>query len=191
MGDRAEEVLAFWFAEDEDDPAGPRAVWFEKDPEFDGEIRRRFMDEYERAAAGELDHWLEQPRSSLALMLLLDQFPRNLFRGDSRAFATDGKALAAARLAVERGFDRELPKLWRWFIYLPFEHSEELADQRRSVELFRASGEDPESAYATDYAVKHLEIIERFGRFPHRNKTLGRKSTPEEEEFLTHPGSSF
>jgi uncharacterized protein (DUF924 family) len=125
------------------------------------------------------------------VILLLDQFPRNLFRGESRAFATDEKALVAARLAVERGFDQELPKLWRWFFYLPFEHSEDLTGQRRCVELFRALDEGPESDYATEYAVKHLQIIERVGRFPHRNEALVRKSTPEEEEFLTHPGSSF
>jgi uncharacterized protein (DUF924 family) len=191
MNDKAEEILEFWFADDGDETSGPRSVWFEKNPEFDEEIRRRFAHEYEQAAAGELDHWLEHPRSALALILLLDQFPRNLFRGQARTFVTDDKALQAARLAVERGFDQEVPRLWRWFFYLPFEHSEDLANQQRSVELFRALGDDPDSAYAADFAVKHLQIIEHFGRFPHRNETLGRSSTPEEHEFLEQPGSSF
>lgn len=190
--ERVEEVLGFWFGRPGEEGYGePREAWFTRDPAFDGEIRDRFSDDYERAAAGELVGWRETPGSCLALILLLDQFPRNLFRGDPQSFATDPDALSSAKNAVDQGFDRELLKVQRWFVYLPFEHSEDLEDQRRSVELFRGLGDDPESQYVTEYAVRHLEVIERFGRFPHRNEVLGRASTPEEEEFLKEPGSSF
>lgn len=190
--ERAEEVLGFWFGtEDEPGFDQPREVWFSKNEGFDREIRERFAGDHERAAAGQLDHWKEEPRTCLALILLLDQVPRNLFRGAPRSFASDEKALAAARHAVGRGFDRELTEVMRWFIYLPFEHSEDLEDQHRSVELFRSLGNDPDSVYVTEYAVRHREIVERFGRFPHRNVVLGRPSTPGEVEFLKEPGSSF
>jgi uncharacterized protein (DUF924 family) len=189
---KVEEVLGFWFARPGEEGYGhPREVWFTRDTAFDGEIRERFADDRERAAAGELDGWREAPESCMALILLLDQLPRNLFRGDPRSFATDPQALSAAGHAVERGFDRELSRMQRWFIYLPFEHSEDLEDQRRSVELFQGLGDDPESRYVTEYALRHLEVIERFGRFPHRNEVLGRASTPEEVRFLREPGSSF
>lgn len=189
---KAEEVLAFWFGREGDPGYGERRdVWFAKDEDFDREVRERFADDYERAAEGDLDHWEDAPRSSLALILLLDQVPRNLFRGDPRSFATDDKALSAARRALERGFDGELEKVMRWFVYLPFEHSENLEDQHRSVGLFRSLGDDPDSAYVTDYALRHGEVVERFGRFPHRNEVLGRPSTPEEVEFLKEPGSAF
>jgi len=189
---RALEVLAFWFGGEEKlGDAEPREVWFEKSAEFDAEIERRFAPDHERAAAGELDGWLDTPGGALALVILLDQLPRNLFRGSPRAFATDVKARAAAREALSRGFDRQVSGVERWFFYLPFEHSEDPGDQRLSVSLFDALGEDEESRRVYDYAVRHREIVDRFGRFPHRNETLGRESTPEEREFLEQPGSSF
>ena len=186
------EVLDFWFG-----PAGSgeygraRAAWFSKDPDFDARILGRFLDLHERAAAGQCNAWRDGPDSSLALAVVLDQFPRNMFRGTPRAFATDGSALELARLAVSRGFDRGLLPVQRWFLYLPFEHSENLADQDRSVELFESLRGDPESASPIDYAHRHRDVILRFGRFPHRNAILGRSSTPEELEFLRQPGSSF
>jgi uncharacterized protein (DUF924 family) len=185
---RVDDILAFWFGRpDESGHGQDRKIWWKKNPAFDAKVERRFHVDYTEAAAGRRDDWLEAPRSCLALILLLDQFPRNMFRGEARTYATDHRALAAAKHAIERGFDRSLPPVERKFFYLPFEHSEDLADQRRSIELFRALGDD----FSLDYVIRHLEIIERFGRFPHRNAILGRETTPEEAEFLTQPGSSF
>lgn len=187
---RSGELLRFWFGEGSDH-GSPRSFWFEKSEEVDREIRDRFLEDYERAAAGELEHWKSGPRECLALILLLDQVPRNIFREDARSYATDALAREAARHAVDNAFDSELAKVERWFVYLPFEHSEGLEDQLRSVELFEALGDDEDSVNVTYYARRHLEVIERFGRFPHRNRMLGRESTPEEAEFLEEPGSSF
>jgi uncharacterized protein (DUF924 family) len=185
---KAEEVLNFWFGREGDPDYGEfREAWFRKDPEFDREIRDRFEALYEAAAAGDLDDWKAEARSCLALVILLDQFPRNMFRGDPKSYATDPKAQETAEYAVDHALDRELPEFQRTFLYMPFMHSEDLEYQRRSVELFRGlGGSDSEG-----YAVRHMEIIERFGRFPHRNEVLGRRTTPEEAEFLTQPGSSF
>lgn len=186
------EILDFWFGrEDEPGYGKPRQVWFTKKPEFDQQIQTRFRQDYELAAAGQLDDWKSSPHSCLALIILLDQFPRNMFRGTAQAFATDPQALAAAKYAVVNNFDKELLPVQRWFVYLPFEHSEDLNHQRQSVELFKQLSDDPDSADTLSYALRHLEVIERFGRFPHRNLILGRKSTPQEAEFLTQPGSSF
>jgi uncharacterized protein (DUF924 family) len=186
-----EEVLDFWFGREDEPGFGEfREAWFRKDPEFDQKIRDRFEDLHEAAAAGELDGWKEEARSCLALVILLDQFPRNMFRGDPRSYATDRKAQETAEYAVDRALDRELPPFQRMFLYMPFMHSEDLAHQRRSVELFRGLDGEGEGD-PSPYAVRHMEIIERFGRFPHRNEVLGRKTTPEEAEFLTQPGSSF
>ena len=171
-------VLAFWRA------AGPDA-WFEKDDAFDAEIRARFLATYEAAAAGRLT-WDKTPDGALALLIVLDQFPRNMFRGTARSFASDSLALTAARGTIARGFDRLLSPVERRFIHLPFEHAEDLAAQRRSLALCHAL--DPEDM---QYAKRHYEIIARFGRFPHRNAALGRQSTAEEIEFLKQPGSSF
>ena len=185
-------MLDFWFG-----PAGspgygkPREAWFRKSDAFDADIRARFLGLQQRAAAGALESWLAAAESLLALIVLLDQFPRNLFRGTSQAFATDTQALAAARFAVERGFDAALLPVQRWFLYLPFEHAEDLAQQRRCLELFDRLRGDPASAGSIDYARRHFEIIARFGRFPHRNAVLGRASTPEEIDFLRQPGSGF
>jgi uncharacterized protein (DUF924 family) len=187
-----EAVLAFWFGREGEEGYGEfRDAWFARDPDFDHEVRDRFEDIYEEAVAGELEAWKEEARSCLALIVVLDQFPRNMFRGDARMYAADGLALAAARHAVERAYDRELSPLQRMFMYLPFEHSEDLEDQRFSVELFSMLAEETGSEEILVYAVQHLRIIERFGRFPHRNEMLGRRTTPEEAEFLKEPGSSF
>ncbi len=186
----AQEVLDFWFGREGEPGYGEfREAWFTKDPEFDRLVRDRFEALYERAAAGDLDDWMEEARSCLALVIVLDQFPRNMFRGDPRSYATDRKAQQTAEYAVDRTLDRELPEFQRTFLYMPFMHSEDLEHQRRSVELFRRlAGDEADSSH---YAVRHMEIIERFGRFPHRNEILGRQTTPAEAEFLTQPGSSF
>lgn len=189
--ERASEVLEFWFGKLEDGVVRPRGAWFQKNEEFDTEISSRFHYDYERAAAGDLDDWLQSPQGALALTILLDQFPRNLFRGSAKAFATDSRARSVARTALDRGYDDRVSLVERWFFYLPFEHSEDLEDQYLSVRLFDALGKDKESRRTYGYAVRHQEIVERFGRFPHRNAVLGRESTPEEEEFLLTPGSSF
>jgi uncharacterized protein (DUF924 family) len=185
-------ILGFWFGEECGAERGRRRrTWFTKNPVFDAEVRRRFFDDYRMARSGAFDEWRERAEGCLALILLLDQFPRNMFRGTPEAFGGDAQALTAARHAVECRFDRTLPPRQRMFVYLPFEHSESLVDQRRSVELFAdlrgvAGFED-----VLDYAERHLRIIERFHRFPHRNAILGRQSTPAEAEFLRRPGSAF
>jgi uncharacterized protein (DUF924 family) len=185
-------VLDFWFGAADDAGHGlPRKAWFEKDQAFDDDIRRRFRGLYDRALAGECESWREQCRSCLALILVFDQFPRNMFRSTPAAFATDARALALARHAVARGYDRRVPPVLRAFFYLPFEHSEALADQDRAVRLFESVEPHPGREEGIRYAVRHREIIERFGRFPHRNAILGRPSTPEELAFLQTPNSSF
>jgi uncharacterized protein (DUF924 family) len=185
-------LIDFWFGA----PRSPsrfqqRPVWFKPDPAFDAQLRAQFGALRERAAAGGCAEWMLEAEPCLALILRLDQLPRNLFRGSAQAFATDAQARAAARAALARGFDRSLPAAWRQFIYLPFEHSEELADQELSVKLAAALARDPGFAETLDYAERHRAIIARFGRFPHRNAALGRKSTAEEEAFLKEPNSSF
>ncbi len=184
---RVEEVLDFWFGGE----GGYREAWFRWDEEFDREVRDRFLEDYEKAAAGGLDDWRSSPRGALALILLLDQFLRNLFRDDPRSYTTDEKAREVADHAVSTGLDRGLRPIERTFVYLPFEHSEDVGDQRRSVELFLALDGELETPAVLDYAVRHREVIERFGRFPHRNEVLGRASTPEEEAFLGERGSPF
>ncbi len=192
MQSKAAEVLAFWFGgEDEPGYGEFRSQWFEKDEAFDLEVTGRFGDLYEEAAAGRLDGWREEARSCLALAIVLDQFPRNMFRGDARTHATDGKALEVAKYAIERALDRELPAFQRMFLYMPFMHAETVEDQRRSLQLFEGLAGEPGAPDVTEYAVGHKKIVERFGRFPHRNALLGRETTPEEAEFLTQPGSSF
>jgi uncharacterized protein (DUF924 family) len=169
-------VLAFWRA------AGPDK-WFEKDAAFDADIRDKFLATYEAAAAGGLA-WDVDPQGAFALLIVLDQFPRNIFRDSARAFATDRRAHSVAIRAIERGFDQQIAVPERSFFYLPFEHSEELADQERGVALNRASGD----AEALKWAKLHADIIRRFGRFPHRNEVLGRATTPEEQAFLDGGG---
>jgi uncharacterized protein (DUF924 family) len=175
------EVLTFWFSEES------RRHWFAPTPEFDREIRERFADLSARAASGEPSAWEQTPDGCLALCVLLDQMPRNMARGTPRAFATDPKARDVAERAVGRGFDRGLPPERTQFLYLPFSHSERLADQERALALFEAAGLDDALAYVRG----HLAIIRRFGRFPHRNAILGRSSTPEEREFLAQDPESY
>lgn len=173
-----EALLAFWFEE-----TGPKR-WFAHDRVLDEEIDARFSALYAEAAAGRCDDWAESADGALALVILLDQFSRNLFRDDPRAFAMDAKALGVAESALEHGFDQATPPERRPFLYMPFMHSEDLADQRRSVALFAAleGGEG-----WLGYARSHMRIIERFGRFPHRNEMLGRVDTPEEAAWLDSP----
>ncbi len=188
---RPDDVLDFWFGrEDDEGYGGFREEWFRKDAAFDEEIRDRFLSLYEEAAAGEHDDWREEARGATALVIVLDQFPRNMFRDDPRTYEADGKAREAARYAVERALDRELRPLERWFLYMPFMHSEEIEDQRLALDLFRNLGKVGE-ADPVPYAEGHMQIVERFGRFPHRNAVLGRETTVEEAEFLRGPGSSF
>jgi uncharacterized protein (DUF924 family) len=187
-----QEILDFWLGKtDASDYGKPHKKWFIKNTNFDKEVRSQFLEVYDKAVSGELDTWKESPLSCLALILLLDQFPRNMFRNTPKAFATDEKALNVAQYAIKHQFDRELLPVQRWFIYCPFEHSENLENQQKAVEFFSSLKEDPDSESAINYAYQHLKVIERFGRFPHRNKILGRQNTPEEEEFLKQLGSSF
>ena len=189
---QVEEILHFWFGQPDEPSYGKQLeFWFTKKSDFDQEVRTHFLENYEQDVAGQLDHWQKSPKSCLALILLLDQFPRNMFRGTAQAFATDPQALSCAQHAVATGFDQELLTVERWFIYLPFEHSENLEHQHQCVELFATLSNDPDSAATIDYAVRHRSVIERFGRFPHRNEILGRATTPEEAEFLKQRGSSF
>src|SRR5512146_1558341 len=184
--DRVDKILDFWFG-DGTDPEHERR-WFAQDAAFDQACRAGFLADHERAARGELDSWKHEPSGTLALILLLDQFSRNIFRGMPRAFATDPKALETAKYGVGRGFDLTLAPLRRPFIYLPFQHSENLDDQRESVKLFhKLAAEHPAMAGHVEYAEDHMEVIRRFGRFPHRNAVLGRASTPAEVEFIQRP----
>ena len=171
-----QQVLRFW------EEAGPKR-WFRRDPEFDAEFRDRFLAAHEAAASGEFEHWLASAEGALALVLLLDQFPRNAFRGSARVYATDAKAREAADVAIRAGFDRMVGEELRQFFYLPFMHSEQLEDLERCVTLNEAVGGEP-----LRYAQHHRDIVARFGRFPHRNGVLGRASTPEEEHFLAEGG---
>jgi uncharacterized protein (DUF924 family) len=184
----ASELLDFWFGPPCSVAYGePRKLWFEKEAAFDAAIAGRFGEDHRLACAGAFDGWASEPGSCLALILHLDQFSRHLYREDPRAYAADGKALALAKSALDRGFDKGFPPDVRKFFYLPFEHSEVLAEQFRSVVLF-AQLEMPRTL---EFAYRHWEIIRRFGRFPHRNAILGRTSTADETAFLKEPFSSF
>jgi len=198
--DTPESVLEFWFGHDLDSPdvvAGRARLWFAGDRSFDETIRERFAHLPALAESGELDAWRRAERSCLALVLVLDQFPRNLYRGHARCYECDPLALEIATAALERGFDAELAPLEASFLYLPLEHAEDVAAQRRSVEFFArlterapaGQGEQFESFLA--YAVRHRDVVERFGRFPHRNALLGRESTAEELAYLEAGGDTF
>ena len=192
MPSRSGEVLDFWFGQEGDPEYGQfREEWFRKDPSFDARVTEQFADLYEEAAGGNLDGWRDDAESCLALVILLDQFPRNMFRGDGRTHAEDSRALGASEYAVEHALDRELPAFQRMFLYMPFMHSESVEDQRRSVEMFERLAGEEGAPDVVSYAVAHRDIVERFGRFPHRNEILGRETTPEEAVFLTKEGSSF
>jgi uncharacterized protein (DUF924 family) len=184
-----DDVLDFWF--DRSKPLDFRPCWFEKSDAFDREIATRFSGAVESALAEGHADWAETPDGALALVILLDQFPRNLFRNQAKAFAGDARARIVARQAVDRGFDIALPPVMRLFFYMPFEHSEALADQDLAHLLFSALDMQLPGHNLADWADKHRVIIARFGRFPHRNAALGRQSSPDEIEFLKQPGSSF
>jgi uncharacterized protein (DUF924 family) len=184
----AAEILDFWFGQG---PAVERDVWFRKDDAFDLSIRERFGEALAAGMAGAFGEWCTIPRGSLARVILLDQFTRNAFRGTPNAFAGDAAALATAEDAVERGFDRSLGAYERWFLYMPFEHSEALPLQQRALELFTALAAETGVDSPLPWVRAHMDVIRRFGRFPHRNEILGRPSTPEELAFLEQPGSRF
>jgi len=172
----ARDVVGFW------SEAGPER-WFAKNDAFDADFISRFAEAHQAAARGELDHWAADAQGALALLVLLDQFPRNAWRGNPHMLATDGRALAVAKAAIEAGFDRQCEPVLQRFFYLPFMHSEVLAEQERSVELNAALDDNTQR-----FAVLHRDIVARFGRFPHRNRMLGRASTPEEQKFLDEGG---
>ncbi len=192
MNAAPDSVLDFWFGAPGTAEYGrPREFWFRKSVATDQVIRERFAPAVEAALQGGLRHWVDDgARGALAVILLLDQFTRNLFRDSARAFAGDAAALAIARDLVATGGDARLASVERWFAYMPFEHSESMADQRESLRLFGALAALG-LAEPLAWAQKHFEVIERFGRYPHRNEVLGRNSTAEEIEFLRQPGSRF
>ncbi|MGE0684789.1 MAG: DUF924 family protein [Candidatus Binatia bacterium] len=191
---RIDEILSFWFGEPRNDQQyhdERRKLWFAADPHIDQDIRDRFLEDYEQAATQELKEWAMTPRSALARILLYDQFPRNMFRGTPRAFVTDTLARETTAYLLHAQEDRQLRPVERLFVYMPLMHSEDLIDQRQSVSLFQQLAQDDPLVDSVSYALRHQEIIARFGRFPHRNAILSRSSTPEEIEFLQHLGSSF
>ncbi|MGB5633562.1 MAG: DUF924 family protein [Waterburya sp.] len=175
------EVLNFWF----DERVKPQ--WFKKSEEFDREIKERFESMYRYAKTGELDRWRNVPHSTLALIIILDQFPRNMYRQTPQAFATDAKAIKLTKYAIANNYQQSMTTEQQVFLYMPLMHSEHKTDQELCVKLFTKLGKEDNLKFAR----KHQEIIDRFGRFPHRNQILGRESTPEEREFLIQPGSSF
>ena len=196
----ARDVLDYWFGKEPDDGrlADQRgALWWSKNADTDADIRARFEQPVRAAGRGELDAWAQTPHGRLALVILMDQFTRNIYRDTADAFSLDGQALAHTRAAIEAGQDAALRPIERVFLYLPLEHAEDLALQDESVALFEALRDQVPDAHQRafdvflDFAVRHREVIARFGRFPHRNAILGRESTAEEVAFLDQPGSSF
>ncbi|MDJ0647514.1 MAG: DUF924 family protein [Xenococcaceae cyanobacterium MO_188.B19] len=175
------EILNFWFSD------RVKPLWFKKSAAFDREIEARFINTYLMAKTGALEHWKSNPHDTLALIIVLDQFPRNMFRDTSQAFATDNQAVELTKYAIEHNYDQSLSMDEQVFLYMPLMHSENKANQAKCVELFTKLGKQDN----LKFAIKHQEIIEIFGRFPHRNKILNRESTSAEQEFLTQPGSSF
>ncbi|MCG8494271.1 MAG: DUF924 domain-containing protein [Sneathiellales bacterium] len=183
-----QDILDFWFfPEDHENHGSKRPEWFQKNDDFDQEIRRRFLDNFEQAEQGHLLAWTDEAKGCMALLLLFDQFTRNMFRNNPRSFSADAKARAIARHMLEKGFFERLPSIMKKFAALPFEHSENLDDQKISMKLFQEFGDEDDILYAQ----RHFDIIERFGRFPHRNEVLKRPSTEEELAFLKQPNSSF
>ncbi len=170
------EILQFWFSD------AAREKWFHSTPEFDEEIRQRFEAVWGLARAGSYDHWEQDPQGALALVIVLDQFPLNMFREDARQYSTEANARKIAGHAIEQGFDQQLTDEQRVFLYLPFMHSESLEDQDYAVQLYQQAGLDDNLRYAHH----HRDVVQRFGRFPHRNAALGRESTAEELEYLKH-----
>jgi uncharacterized protein (DUF924 family) len=186
LPDRAKALLDFWFgAPGDPEREQHREIWFKSTEAFDAALREAFLTDYGAAAAGALHTWEATPEGALALLLLLDQIPRNIFRNTPRAYATDAAARAVADRALANGFDRLVPSAWRPFFYMPFHHSEDLDDQRRSRALFDALPRNPDRRGSLRrYGLPYVEVIDRFGRFPHRNEILGRQSTPDEIAFL-------
>jgi uncharacterized protein (DUF924 family) len=184
----ARDVLEFWFGSP---PLATRDAWFRKDPAFDSAIGTRFGAATAAALAGAYGEWCHEPCGALARVILLDQFTRNIFRDTAKAFSGDARALATAEDAVAQGFDRALEAVERWFLYMPFVHSEETAMHERSLALFGALATETGLALPLGRARRHADVIRRFGRYPHRNALLGRQSTAEEIAFLQSPGSRF
>ncbi len=200
MNETIDSVIRYWFGESQTSAeinAQKKALWWSKNPEVDAEIDERFSDLVDAVASGKLDHWNESASGLLASIICTDQFPRNIYRGQSKSFAYDRFALGLANQAVAMNLDQQLPLIKRLFVYMPFEHSEELSEQERAVSLMQTLVDQAEESEKeiflgfVRFAEKHHEIIEEFGRFPHRNEILGRESTPEELAFLEKPGSSF
>lgn len=192
MDAKAQEILDFWFG----DTTGFRQEWFRKDPTYDAKIRAQFGEDLERAIQGEYDDWAETPQGRLALIILLDQFSRNLFRGSPKSWSQDPKSLDLTLKGIDAGHDKKLTLNQRFFFYLPLQHAEDPDMQDLSIAQYKGLSEeypDPDSIAhnGLDYAHRHQVIIERFGRYPHRNEIMGRESTPEEVEFLKGPNSSF
>lgn len=197
---RIDAILTFWFKEKE--LSAPQIdarldVWFGDDPDFDAAIKREFADDVERASAGELKHWGRDPRGRLALILLLDQFRRNIYRGKPEAFEKDKSALKLTIQGATAKMDQELSPVEKLFFYMPLQHSESLKVQKKSCEIYRHLARTVSATYketfetAAQFAELHADIIEKFGRFPHRNRMLGRENTPEEEEYLAGDAPSF
>ncbi|MGB7302018.1 MAG: DUF924 family protein [Burkholderiaceae bacterium] len=195
MSNRAQEILDFWFGEQTAPAFGqPRKDWFVKSEAFDEQIREQFEPDIQAALAGQLENWHDNsapPQTCLAYILLLDQFTRNVYRNTPAMVSGDARALAAAQSLVASGRDKMLTALERVFVYLPYEHAEDMPAQHESLRLFASLPPEPNTANFIDYARQHFDVVARFGRFPHRNAWLGRNSTPEEEEFLKQPGSGF
>ena len=173
------EILDYWFA------PGMSEQWFRANPSLDREIRERFEATWEAAAAGDLDHWADTAGGALALVIVLDQFPLNMYRGDAKSFSTEAKAIAVCNRAIDQDLGRQLPAERLAFLYMPLMHSESLSDQDRSVALFKAAGLEANLRFAQH----HRELIRRFGRFPHRNSVLGREGTAEERDYLASKGA--
>jgi len=200
MNETIDSVIRYWFGESNlstDINAEKKRFWWSKNNEVDAEITDRFSELVETVASGELDHWNESESGLLASIICTDQFPRNIYRGQSRSFSYDQIALRFAKQAVAMGFDRKLTLIKRVFIYMPFEHSEEISHQQQAVQLMQSlldqSAVEEEDMFVgfLNFAKRHHDVIAEFGRFPHRNEILGRESTEEEVEFLQQPGSSF
>ena len=183
MRDTKKEVLRFWFEETQP------VQWFQKNDSFDADITERFMVTYDMARKDLCTSWTKDADGVLALCLVLDQFPRNMFRGQAKAYETDDKILLIVKEALHKGFDQLLSPVKRRFIYMPFMHSEEIEEQKRSITLFETMKEDDPISY--DYALRHFKVIKKFGRFPHKNEILGRTSTAEERKHLEHSDSGF
>lgn len=188
LNENTQKVLDFWYGSSTDSDYGQfRMWWFQKSDETDARIKENFKTLHREIMNGQHGDMLNTPEGYMAQILVLDQFTRNMFRDTPEAFASDEKALSLAKEAVAKGYDLQLPTFMRAFFYLPYEHSEDIVDQEESIRLYEKLGD----SNSLDYAIQHKVIIEKFGRYPHRNEILGRTSTPEEIEFLKQPGSGF